>query len=307
PRADSRPWRSAGSAALSQLMSEAGIGDGGGNSGGRRAPVGGYRGGYRGSGYRYGGPDMRAQPGDDMMHAGGSQGFYQQGGGATLPSYSMGDFSRPFNGAALANDAGYQDVARDFSLSDFQADPGYQFRMQQGAEALQNSAAARGNLMGGDTGRALMEYGQNFASNEFQNAFQRYQQNRQFRSGAYQDAFNRNSAERGNAYNVFNRERDFAANERNTRYNQLANLAGLGQTANTSVGNWGSNAANAAGNFGVMGSNAAAAGTMGQTNAWTNAANQIGGAWAQYQAQQRPSANGYTAARPYDPNAGMGY
>jgi hypothetical protein len=51
--------------------------------------------------------------------------------------------------------------------------PSYAFRMGQGTQALERSAAARGRLFSGATGRALTEYGQNFASQEFENDFRR--------------------------------------------------------------------------------------------------------------------------------------
>jgi hypothetical protein len=51
--------------------------------------------------------------------------------------------------------------------------PSYDFRMGQGTQALERSAAARGRLFSGATGRALQEYGQNFASQEFENDFNR--------------------------------------------------------------------------------------------------------------------------------------
>lgn len=53
-------------------------------------------------------------------------------------------------------------------------DPGYGFRLSEGQKALERSAAARGGLLSGAAGKALTRYGQDFASNEFQNAFNRY-------------------------------------------------------------------------------------------------------------------------------------
>lgn len=53
------------------------------------------------------------------------------------------------------------------------ADPSYAFRLGQGLQALEHSAAARGTLLTGATGRALQEYGQQFASQEYQNIFNR--------------------------------------------------------------------------------------------------------------------------------------
>jgi hypothetical protein len=59
-------------------------------------------------------------------------------------------------------------------------DPGYKFRLQQGQQALENSAAARGGLLSTGTGKQLQEYGQGYASNEYGNvynrAMQQYQQ-----------------------------------------------------------------------------------------------------------------------------------
>lgn len=52
-------------------------------------------------------------------------------------------------------------------------DPGYQFRLQSGTNALQNSAAAKGVTRTGGTLKDLIEYGQNFASNEYGDAYNR--------------------------------------------------------------------------------------------------------------------------------------
>ena len=73
---------------------------------------------------------------------------------------------------------GYGRFARDFGMSDFQADPGYGFRMSEGMKALERSAAARGGLLSGATLRGVQRFGQDLASQEYQNAFNRYQVNR---------------------------------------------------------------------------------------------------------------------------------
>ena len=54
-----------------------------------------------------------------------------------------------------------------------QMDPGYGFRLGEGLKALERSAAARGGLMSGATGKALQRYGQDVASQEFGNAYNR--------------------------------------------------------------------------------------------------------------------------------------
>jgi hypothetical protein len=68
-----------------------------------------------------------------------------------------------------------------FGMQQFQADPGYAFRLSEGQKALERSAAARGGLMSGATGKALTRYGQEMGSQEYTNAFNRYQTERQAR------------------------------------------------------------------------------------------------------------------------------
>lgn len=128
----------------------------------------------------------------------------------------------------------------NFSASDFQADPGYQFRMQQGQQALERSAAAKGGLMNGGFAKALTDYGQNFASNEYQNA-----------------------------YNRFN-------NDQSNRFNRLATLAGVGQTANGAIGQAGQNFANNAGNNAMGAANAAGAAGIASANAYGGALGSLG-------------------------------
>jgi len=97
-----------------------------------------------------------------------------------------------------------------FGMDQFQADPGYAFRLSEGQKALERSAAARGGLMSGATGKALTRYGQEAGSQEYMNAFNRYQ------------------------------------TERAARLNPLQSLAGVGQTSANTVGGYGQNYANQA-------------------------------------------------------------
>jgi len=133
------------------------------------------------------------------------------------------------------------------------ATPGYQFQLQQGENALQNSAAANGGLLSGNEAAAQQQYGQGLASTNYQNtynnAFQNYLQNYQ----QYQN-----------------------------QVGNLQNLAGMGQTATGQV-----NALNQAGaqnqgalNYGFAGQenqqttnygNAKASGYIGANNAWQGA------------------------------------
>ena len=60
-------------------------------------------------------------------------------------------------------------------MDQFQQDPGYAFRQAEGMKALERSAAARGNLLSGSTMKGIQRFGQDLASQEYQNAFNRYQ------------------------------------------------------------------------------------------------------------------------------------
>lgn len=73
---------------------------------------------------------------------------------------------------------GYGKYAQDFSMGDFQQDPGYAFRLSEGQKALERSAAARGGLISGGAMKAATKYGQDMGSQEYQNAYNRYQTNR---------------------------------------------------------------------------------------------------------------------------------
>lgn len=70
------------------------------------------------------------------------------------------------------------EFARPFTLDQFQADPGYAFRLAEGQKALERQAAARGGLISGAALKAAQQYGQGLASQEFQNAFARAQTER---------------------------------------------------------------------------------------------------------------------------------
>lgn len=132
---------------------------------------------------------------------------------------------------------------KDFTLSDFQHDPGYAFRQQEGQRGIEASAAARGGALGGGAARALDRYNQDYASGEFQNA-----------------------------YNRFN-------NDRTQRFNRLSSLAGTGQTATRDVANQGAQVASQVGENGMQAANARASGYVGSANSINNAAGSLGN-WA---------------------------
>jgi len=70
---------------------------------------------------------------------------------------------------------GYGSLAKSFGTDQFQQDPGYAFRQAEGMKALERSAAARGGLLSGSTMKGIQRFGQDLASQEYQNAFNRYQ------------------------------------------------------------------------------------------------------------------------------------
>lgn len=59
------------------------------------------------------------------------------------------------------------------TAQELQADPSFQFRLDQGRKALEQSAAGKGVLRTGGTLKDLVNYGQNFASNEYGNVYNR--------------------------------------------------------------------------------------------------------------------------------------
>jgi hypothetical protein len=65
-----------------------------------------------------------------------------------------------------------------FGMEQFQADPGYAFRLKEGQQALDRQAAARGGLISGGALKAETRYGQEMGSQEYTNAFNRYQAER---------------------------------------------------------------------------------------------------------------------------------
>jgi hypothetical protein len=68
-----------------------------------------------------------------------------------------------------------------FTMAKFKADPGYAFRLEEGLKALDRSAASRGGLLSGATLKGIQRYGQDLGSQEYTNAFNRYQAERQAR------------------------------------------------------------------------------------------------------------------------------
>lgn len=77
------------------------------------------------------------------------------------------------------------------SIEDMLADPGYQFRLGEGERALEQSAAGRGVLRTGGTLKDILKYGQNFASQEYGNVFDRSLRQFSTNYGVERDIFDR--------------------------------------------------------------------------------------------------------------------
>ena len=154
---------------------------------------------------------------------------YQEDVARQKPFYDVGVNALP----ELVSASRYE----PFTMDKFQADPGYAFRLKEGQKQLERSAAARGGLLSGGTGKALQRFGQEMGSQEYTNAFNRYQA------------------------------------ERTARLQPLQSLTGMGQTTAQQIGQQGQQMATNIGNN--IGSSAAAraSGYVGQANALTGGLN----------------------------------
>lgn len=194
------------------------------------------------------------------------------------PYYGM--YANGYQAAPDLMVGNYQDPG-DFTMEKFQQDPGYAFRMSEGLKALDRTAAARGGLISGSAMKGAMRYGQDMASQEYQNAFNRYNANRTFNS----NLFNANRAYQTGQYNQNrNFNTDLYKMNRSDALGALGSLMSSGQNAANQMGAAGQNyAGNAnstfqqAGNAAAAGINAAgqagAAGQMGVANSLNNAIN----------------------------------
>ena len=81
---------------------------------------------------------------------------------------------------------GYGSYAQPFSMADYQADPGYAFRVQQGQQAIDRSAAAQAGLQSGSALKAAARFGQEMGSQEYGNAYNRFLQQRELQMRSLQ-------------------------------------------------------------------------------------------------------------------------
>jgi hypothetical protein len=134
------------------------------------------------------------------------------------------------------------EFSKSFSMDDFTADPGYGFRMSEGLKAMERNAAARGGLISGAALKAGTRYGQDMASQEYTNAFNRYQTNR------------------------------------NNQLQPLQSLAGIGQTTANNLANVGSNYASNVGNIDTNATNTRANAGLTSAQGYASAYGAVGNA-----------------------------
>jgi hypothetical protein len=127
---------------------------------------------------------------------------------------------------------------KPFGMEDFQQSPSYQFNLQEGQKAIDKAASARGMYYAPQTLQDTAKFSQGLASNEFMNAYNRYNQ------------------DQGN------------------QFNRLFAMSGSGQNAAANIGGFGANAANNVAGNTIGAGNAQAAGIMGVGNAANNAIGQ---------------------------------
>jgi hypothetical protein len=160
------------------------------------------------------------------------------------------------------------DLNQPFTLDKFQQSPAYQFNLEQGQQAINKGAAARGGFYQPGTLQDIAKFSQGLASNEFQNAFSNYNTNQ------------------------------------NNIWNRLYGLSGSGQNAAANLGGFAGTAAGNIGNSITGGANAQAAGQVGQANALTGA---LGQGYNAYMMQQLLGRNQQGVGwNPYQSYSGAG-
>jgi hypothetical protein len=137
------------------------------------------------------------------------------------------------------------ELSRSFTMKDFQKDPGYDFRLQEANKALEASAAARGGLNSGRTLKDLTRYSQDYASNEYQNAYNRF------------------------------------TNDQDRKYNKFAGLANTGQVTAGQLANMGQQYGQQIGANNMGMANARASEAIGRQNANTQMTGSLIGAGGQ--------------------------
>jgi hypothetical protein len=195
-------------------------------------------------------------------------------------SFDSRDAAQSFIDGQATNAFDYTPINRpdpnlDLSTSAFEASPGYQFRLDEGNQALDRMAAARGMRFSGAAAKDAMRFGQGIGSQEYGNFV-----------GRVTDQFNRD-------YGVQQDE-----------MNALRGLSGVGQTATQAQISAGNNYANAFGQNSMAAGNAQAQGAIGVGNAFTGGLNSMAGLYGQAQSGYMGQNPGFGITPMFDPFAG---
>lgn len=172
----------------------------------------------------------------------------------------------PYRDAGVKALGQYQtEINGNTSAADAMAEPGYQFGLQQGQQALDRKAAAAGGRVSGAALKSATEYATNYATTGYNAAYQR----------------------------------------RQDRLNRLAALANVGQTATGGSAAAGASAANNISGLISAQGNASGSAQLAQGNIWGNATNQLGAVAQKWASTPKTisgfngdSSTGYTYSNP---------
>lgn len=214
--------------------------------------------------------------------------YVQSGYNALVPMQTLAE-QAPAGQPYLDASAGYRNLAagylqqaagmdpsRVLTQQGLEQTPGYQFALQQGLQATQSAAAAKGLGISGAALKEAANYATGLANQTYTNRFSEAQQSWQDVINQGQSALNLGTA----AYN----QGTLAQQLQQQQYGQWQNLGNLGENAAAQSGQAGTAAANAitsgltagagqAGNYLQNAGQAQAAGTAGVGNALTSGVN----------------------------------
>jgi hypothetical protein len=155
----------------------------------------------------------------------------------------------------------------NFNAQQMEQDPGYAFRLAEGQKTLERSTAASRGLQSGAALKAATRYGQEMGSQEYQNAFNRFQATKAFQAQEYGNAFNRFNVARQNQLAPL---QALTASGQASAAGQAAAAGNFASGASQAIQNAGAGASAAYGNYGATTGNIAAQAGAGQTAAFGN-------------------------------------
>ena len=156
---------------------------------------------------------------------------------------------------------------QEFNKTQMEQDPGYAFRLAEGQKAIERSTAASRGLQSGAALKAAARYGQEMGSQEYNNAFNRFQANKAFQAQEYGNAFNRFTTERQNQLAPL---QALAASGQASAAMQATAAGNLAAGGSQAIQNAGAGASAAYGNYGSAVGDIAARTGAGQSAAYGN-------------------------------------